>query len=391
MKIREERKLANEQRTSKETNKVSNGSAKLDTTGFLLEQGQLRSSSTPSPKLEDKKPPLSPISPRLWYKRTNNDGSPKTIDKNKHKKNKDDILPDISFSRNSIFDTANKFNFFARINEDKKKDAEKRRSGYLPNISELDREAAEIIKKEQEALALESSKTPPPASEQLMHRSSQIFGLTNEENDLQRKSARELISKFEATSVNINRITINPAFVPRGELFGSPDSKDSKAKFNFNIKENEVKLNDTAKVESKLPVSMKSSFNESLLGMWNCPHCTLENPNWKIICEACQKIKPYEKRYDPKSNNSSPISTTPTPKTISACAFNSPSKIPKASEVSPEKSTDEWDKKTERVLKYFSPTKPTGLSKSASETSVAKELSLSKIPSPNLGFRKNFR
>ena len=326
----------------------------------------------------------------MWYKRTNNDGSPKSIDKTKHKKNKDDILPDISFSRNSIFDTANKFNFFARINEDKKKDAEKRRSGYLPNISELDREAAEIIKKEQEALALENPRTPPPAPEQLMLRS-QVFGLSNEENDEKRRSAKELISKFEATSVNVNRITINPAFIPRGELFGSPDAKDTKSKFNFNLKD-EIKLNETPKVESKLPVAMKSSFNESLLGMWNCPHCTLENPNWKIICEACQKIKPYDKRYDPKSHNSSPISPTPAPRMIcTPSAFNSPSKIPKASDVLSEKTSDEWDKKTERVLKYFSPTKPTSLSKSASETSVAKGLSLSKIPSPNLGFRKNLR
>lgn len=28
---------------------------------------------------------------------------------------------------------------------------------------------------------------------------------------------------------------------------------------------------------------------------WVCPYCTLENSSWRIICEACEKLKPYEK------------------------------------------------------------------------------------------------
>lgn len=27
--------------------------------------------------------------------------------------------------------------------------------------------------------------------------------------------------------------------------------------------------------------------------VWNCEHCTLENPFWKIVCSACDRIRPY--------------------------------------------------------------------------------------------------
>lgn len=27
--------------------------------------------------------------------------------------------------------------------------------------------------------------------------------------------------------------------------------------------------------------------------VWNCEHCTLENPFWKIVCAACDRIRPY--------------------------------------------------------------------------------------------------
>ncbi|KAL5281437.1 RBCK1.2 family protein [Megaselia abdita] len=34
---------------------------------------------------------------------------------------------------------------------------------------------------------------------------------------------------------------------------------------------------------------------------WVCPYCTLENPSWRIICEACEKLKPYEKLKSPST------------------------------------------------------------------------------------------
>lgn len=43
--------------------------------------------------------------------------------------------------------------------------------------------------------------------------------------------------------------------------------------------------------------SSKSNSDDSDLVnvTWVCPYCTLENSSWRIICEACEKLKPYEK------------------------------------------------------------------------------------------------
>lgn len=40
--------------------------------------------------------------------------------------------------------------------------------------------------------------------------------------------------------------------------------------------------------------------------VWNCEHCTLENPFWKIVCAACDRIRPYglPTRTVPNNRNS---------------------------------------------------------------------------------------
>lgn len=40
--------------------------------------------------------------------------------------------------------------------------------------------------------------------------------------------------------------------------------------------------------------------------VWNCEHCTLENPFWKIVCAACDRIRPYglPTRTVPNNKNS---------------------------------------------------------------------------------------
>lgn len=391
LKIREDRKLTDEQkrvlidqvtrniRKNDEATSSAGSSLEIKTPTpdiFTIERGQLIYQGRESPKLPSREEklvaPPSPISPRPWFKRHSSgqketNSIQKTIEKRKNKQDDKD-LPENSFSRNSFF--GNRFNIFARIGDDsKKKDAEKRKSQIgIPNISELDREAAEIIQRGHET---NKSVKNLNANELVLLRS-QINSLkdaANEDEDRPR-SAKDLINKFEADTSNVNRITLNTSFIGRREFFEesvSPQKLEHKPIINgSDIKMFEDKK-DANSPKSKLPLLLKETNgirrNNDLMGLWACPYCTLTNPNWKIICEACEKIKPYEKRY---WGNGEITKTKP----------DSPKDSSQKENV--------WDKKTEVVLKYF-PTPistPSGLSKSASETTVAKSLKR-KSPSPS--------
>lgn len=247
-----------------------------------------------------------PSSPRPWYKRGNSSS-------------KDTLQFKSSSKKESLFEGASsKLNFFTR---DKKKDREmdKRRSGiWMPNISELDKEAAEIV----EAARLKQEQELKKVPEQLILKSQ--FNDLDEKSEPSPKSAKELIGLFEASSSHVNRITLNPAFIARQDFFN-----DKKTKFGFDFSDNS-----TDKKPTQLPtvpevdINLKKKTTEGLMGIWHCPYCTLANQNWKIICQACEKIKPYDKRY---------------------CA-NDKSKV----EVKPA-TKNSWDEKQEQMLKYFNP------------------------------------
>lgn len=366
LKIREDRKLTDEQKrilidqVSKNHRKrderssmESNQSQKRSSQDiFTIEKGQLVYQGNESPKLPHKEEkivvaPSSPISPRPWFKRPSN--QKETLEKRKSK-NDDKDLPEFGYARNSFFGSASRFNIFARLGDDSKKkerDSEKRKSQIgMPNISELDREAAEIIQRVHE---MNETTRKSSASEMLM-RSHMSSNMKDPESDDRPRTTKDLISKFEADTSHMNRITLNPAFVARKEFFGesyssSPKTPDSERKH-----------------KSKLPQLIKETNGirkqNDLMGLWTCPYCTLENPNWKIICEACEKIKPYEKRFCVNGDL-----------------------------------VRETNKKTEAVLKYFNPPAPSALSKSSSETTVVKSLkrkSPSRIAgSPLMNLRRN--
>ena len=381
LKIREDRKLTDEQKrilidqVSKNTRKndervLSNDSPQATKRSmpdvFTIEKGQLVYQGNESPKFPRKEEklvaPSSPISPRPWFKRQkeNKETIQKTIDKRKNR-NDDKDLPELGYSRNSFF--GNRFNIFSRIGDDSKKkdrDAEKRKSQIgIPNISELDREAAEIIQRGHET---NKSVKNLNANELVILRS-QINSLkdaANEDEDRPR-STKDLINKFEADSSNVNRITLNTSFIGRREFFGESFSSQKPTNNGNDRKLEESKISNSPK--SKLPLLIKETNgirrNNDLMGLWTCPYCTLQNPNWKIICEACEKIKPYEKRFCPNND------------------------LIKTKE-DPSLKENPWEKKTEVVLKYFPTPISTnnGLSKSASETTVAKSLKR-KSPSPS--------
>lgn len=387
LKIREDRKLTDEQkrilieqvskntRKNDETNSSSTESPQATKRStpdiFTIERGQLVYQGSESPKLPPKEEklaaPPSPLSPRPWFKRQSgptykesNPSSLKSSEKRKSKNDDKDLSELGGHSRNSFFGSASRFNIFARMGEESKKkerDSEKRRSQIgIPNISELDREAAEIIQRGHET-GKDAKRLN--ASELVMLRSkiNHLKDAANED-DVRPQSTKDLINKFEADSSQVNRITLNTSYIGRREFFGEDFTPKAE------IVETRLDVNPQ---KSKLPLLIKETNgirkSNDLMGLWKCPYCTLENPNWKIICSACEKIKPYEKRF---------------------CANG---ELIRTKTDEPSESSDKenvWDKKTEAMLKYFSPPTPvsTGLSKSSSETAIAKSLKR-KSPSPS--------
>ncbi|XP_055634528.1 uncharacterized protein LOC129774693 [Toxorhynchites rutilus septentrionalis] len=343
--------------------------------------------------------PTSPISPRPWYKRpisgTKHQESSlpfkkdiilKTIDKRKGKNKEKEDLPEVGYCRNSLIDSGTtgssgsgaKFNLFAKMTEKsddtkrREKDNEKRKSGIgIPNISELDREAAEIINKEHALKRENDREIYFSAPEQLVKRT-QSFAVKPTENTIDKpKSTKELISKFEANSSNITKFTVNASFVPKKEYFG--------------VEQKAIKTpstsSSTATKESTPPEEVtQTPGDKNLLGVWPCPYCTLENPNWRIICEACERIKPYDKLSileEPPLRPNHPLKKPiPEPKS------------PQQQHQQP--NAGEWDKKTERVMKYFMPkTNPSVSNNSLSELEVPKKsFGQSKmLSSPKMGVK----
>lgn len=421
LKIREDRKLTDEQkrmlidqvsknvRQNEERNESPLATKRSTPDIFTIERGQLVYQGSESPKLPRKEEklvaPASPISPRPWFKRqssSHKEASPttlKTVEKRKPKSGEKEA-PENGTSRNSFFG-AGRFNIFARMSEDSKKkerDGEKRKSQIgIPNISELDREAAEIIQRSHDVEA----KRKLSASEMFMLRTQvSNFREGSTDEDDRPRSAKDLISKFEADTSKVNRVTLNPAYLGRQDFFGECFSSNPKQsprnelrieeerRVPANKKEDFPIKKEDSPFKSKLPQIIKETNGirkqNDLMGLWTCPYCTLQNPNWKIICEACEKIKPYEKRF--MANGELIKSNGMTPK-------GSP---PKSSLLDAEPKSNVWDKKTDQVLKYFNPPVPNGLAKSSSETAIVKSLkrkspSPSRIAgSPKAAVRRNF-
>lgn len=420
--VREEtpsKRLTEQQKQSVMENVIKVQQPTLPTDTLKLEKGVLKSTKEDvillKPEVNKPTAPASPISPRPWYKRplsgTRESNIPfkkevnlKTMDKRKNKTETQ------SETRNSIFD--GRFGLFSRQDDSKKKDLqEKRRSGIgIPSISELDREAAEIVSKEnasaQARLNEENEKYYQPP-EQFKLKSQMFTGFNNTQqttpttttDTLEHKSTKDLISKFEQTS-NIRRITVNPSFIGRTENFFDNKTKSAFVKTDDDKDINKTSVTSTSIFSEKKKILEKSrSVDENvlitenkspevvmnvlskknLLGLWQCPFCTFENQNWRIICEICEKIKPYEKPVDILDLNASKL-------------------VGKIDEkiIKDENIQNEWEKKAEKVRKYFMPKQNgnTALSKSASETSVAKGKFLTKetspsklLGSPKLGFR----
>uniref|UniRef100_A0A182NEW1 RanBP-type and C3HC4-type zinc finger-containing protein 1 n=1 Tax=Anopheles dirus TaxID=7168 RepID=A0A182NEW1_9DIPT len=344
-------------------------------------------SAAKSNSAQHQPPPTSPISPRPWYKRPisgirqqesslpfKRDIILKTIDKRKAAKaDGTEDLPEVGYCRNSMLQQhqqqqdgggsspssslsrgVGKFNLFAKITEKsddtkrRERDAEKRRSAIgIPSISELDREAAEIVhSSEYRCNGTQSLEGPSPPEDK-------------------QKSTKELISKFEATSVPVaGKVSaVNSSYIARRDYFGLDAPKNVAPPVACSYVDTPVAVV-TEQPTTVQPVAItpeepqprnsghtndlsKTGSDKNLLGLWTCPYCTLENPNWRIICEACERIKPYDSKLsileEPPLRPNHPLKRPiPDAKKLQVSATST-------------QNGDDLDRKTERVLKYFMP------------------------------------
>lgn len=196
----------------------------------------------------------APVSPRPWYKRnlTNKDGLSglkrdifKSLEKKKEreKEKHEEWMPEVGIPRvlgtglssdgSSCSSTSSKFNIFARLDrsDDKKKEGDKRKSqvSLLANISELDREAAEIVQKEQ---AREQALLAAQDAKFYSYPDAPVMSSFNEEVEIpKRSSARELISLFNAIG-NATKVTVNSTFFSKeGSSFFSREGIEKRFSF----------------------------------------------------------------------------------------------------------------------------------------------------------------
>ncbi|KRT79982.1 Ubiquitin [Oryctes borbonicus] len=237
----------------------------------------------------------APVSPRPWYKRHVSSTSSK---KEKHDPATSERLPELQYSRNSTAD----LNIDDTKIEVKRKD-DKRKSGisFLTNISELDREATELLKKDKESVVIcEMPVFMRPKSNEHVDTDSLVSP--------KRKSTKDLIAKFNAIT-NVTKVTVNAFQRDKREYFGGKSAKVSQdTKKAPKKNQAEPLLNPLMKSESASVVKSKSEVKETPKLdriSWYCPKCHLENDYWRIICHVCSTIKPY---FDD-------LSAPPTPKT----------------------------------------------------------------------------
>lgn len=287
----------------------------------------------------------TPVSPRPWYKR-NSSRESIANSKKEHKYEPVERLPEVPYIRNSTVDLT--------VEEPKieKKKEDKRKSGlsFLTNISELDRQATEIIKKEHQKNGNEIPEMPE------FMRPKQLDTKMNTDSlaSPKRKSAKDLIAKFNAIT-NVTKVTVNSAF------FGT---KESSAAQKYFEKQTE-KVKKFSNPENKLERFRKPSISEEVKGntplmksestsaikpkpetpkidkkSWFCPKCHLENDYWRIICYVCSTIKPY---FDD-------LTDTQTPNTFQPSKVNeSKSIVPDITKnISPLKSISEFPGPLER-------------------------------------------
>nr|XP_023018305.1 uncharacterized protein LOC111507249 [Leptinotarsa decemlineata] len=233
----------------------------------------------------------TPVSPRPWYKRNTSREHFTRKEKNESKYEPIERLPEVPFSRNSSLDLTQE------IGDERKKD-EKRKSGmsFLTNISELDREACEIIKSKDQ---VKTSSTQMGKIPEFM-RPREVKVNTDSWVSPKRRSARDLIAKFNAIT-NVTKATVFGASQRDNQPIGKQRSLDETKRRQEQVLESHQKTIEEidkkkiplAKSESTNSVAPKQETTNLDKKSWVCPKCNIGNDYWRIICHVCSSIKPY--------------------------------------------------------------------------------------------------
>lgn len=212
----------------------------------------------------------APVSPRPWYKRNTSNAKKE-----------------------------NKYEPIEKLPDEKKKLEEKRKSGlsFLTNISELDREASEIVKKEHQKNGNDLPEIPQfmrPKEEPKINADSWVSP--------KRRSAKDLIAKFNAIT-NVTKATVfGVSQNQKKDYFGRRTSLWSEDRKQESLLENHKKRieqidrklnNPLMKSESASAIKPKPETPKADRKNWKCPKCSIENDYWRIICHVCSTIKPY--------------------------------------------------------------------------------------------------
>ncbi|KAK9737140.1 Ubiquitin family [Popillia japonica] len=264
---------------------ISNDSLKLDHGILKSAKEEPLHIDTTSPNSSRLSYIEAPVSPRPWYKRN----VPTTVKKDKHDASSSERLPELQYARNSTTElNIEEIKIDAKI---KKEDKRKSGISFLTNISELDREAAELLnKKDKEVMISDMPAFMRPKAEQMN---------TDTITSPKRKSAKDLIAKFNAIT-NVTKVTVNNAFQrEKRDYFGAKSSTKPQDVKKLPAKKNshgETPLNPLMKSESASVIKPKPEVKETPKldrKSWYCPKCYLENDYWRIICHVCSTIKPY--------------------------------------------------------------------------------------------------
>lgn len=272
-----------------------------------------------------------PVSPKPWYKRSATRTQSKTI-KNSDKKKGceqvwDERMLEVGLPRSSaMFDEHKVVSLPSKIDEN-----EKRRSqiSMLANISELDREAAEIVQKERDR----ERDTANSINDQFYQQTCDTFPSSVDRSNMsKRHTSKDLISILNAIT-NVTKITVNNSFFkedPAAKIITKESAtvnKDPKSSYNNKTLDVDGKskltitelenVNDENVTSKQTNVETKTVFSKNVeepmkpikpFSSWICPQCTLENPSWKFICGVCDKWRPYSAS---KSSGSATATITP--------------------------------------------------------------------------------
>lgn len=267
-----------------------------------------------------------PVSPKPWYKRSSTQPNLKSVAKGSEKKKSceqllDEWMLEAGLPRSTSFYERKLSEPLSSPGASGESGNPKRRSqiSMLANISELDREAAEILQQERER----EREVAHSADDKFYIGSSSVtleqapVKVPDSGTSSKRTTPKDLISILNAIT-NVTRITVNTTFFKEtpskpsasgsnsksSRVIKSPDRQDRLTITELEDFDKETKKSPSQELVTSVQIHPQPpEFTEKKpsepvktvkpFSNWMCPQCTLENPSWKFICEACNKWRPY--------------------------------------------------------------------------------------------------